>query len=147
MPTKYPLPSFLVGTISQDNYLRWLRRKASAHVKRDRLRGNSGAVREAYRVAIHRAVIESGGVDQYTGERLDWLLISRYDNSQSKQLRRHYKSSFALLPTVDHVGDGLGPADFKICAWRTNDSKNDLSYVSFVELCRKVVDYAGVLRG
>ena len=26
----------------------------------------------------------------------------------------------------DHVGDGLGAADFKICAWRTNDAKHDL---------------------
>ena len=81
MSSKYPLPAFIVGAISQDHYVRWLRRKASAHVKRDRLRGNSEAVREAYRVAIRRAVVESNGLDQYTGERLDWLLISRYDNA------------------------------------------------------------------
>ena len=44
-----------------------------------------------------------------------------------------------MLPSVDHVGDGKGAANFKICAWRTNDAKNDLSYEEFLELCRKVI--------
>jgi hypothetical protein len=47
------------------------------------------------------------------------------------------------LPTVDHVNDGLGPADFRICAWRTNDAKNDQSLDEFVALCRRVIDYQG----
>ena len=42
---------------------------------------------------------------------------------------------------MDHVGDGLGDADFKICAWRTNDAKNDLTYSEFVALCRRVVEH------
>ena len=47
-------------------------------------------------------------------ELLDWSLISHYDNAESKHGRREYKAKFALLPTIDHVGDGLGTADFKI---------------------------------
>jgi hypothetical protein len=142
MSRKYALPPFLAGTVTQPSYLRWLHRKANAHVKRDRRRGNSEAVREAYRIAIHRAVCESEGVDQYTGEKLDWHLISRYDNEESKAGRRDYKASFALLPTVDHVGDGLGRADFKICGWRTNDAKNDLPFEGFIDLCRRVIAHS-----
>lgn len=123
MSTKYPLPPFLSGVVSQEKYIRWLGRKAAAHIKRDKKRGNATAINEAYKVAIHRAVMESGGRDKYTGEELKWELISRYDNTESKKNRRHYKASFALLPTVDHVGDGLGAVDFKICGWRTNDAK------------------------
>jgi len=51
-----------------------------------------------------------------------------------------------MLPSVDHIGDGKGPADFKICAWRTNDAKNDLSYDEFLELCRKVIAAANMTR-
>jgi len=76
MPKKYKIPSFLTGEVDQELYERWLRRKAQAHVKRDRRRGNEAAIGEAYRDAIHSAVAESGGKDVYTGEMLDWSLIS-----------------------------------------------------------------------
>ena len=139
MARKYQLPEFLDGVITQAAYERWLRRKAQAHVRRDRKRNNETAVGESYRDAIHRAVVQSAGRDWYTGEQLSWKLISTYDNESSRAGRRKYKAQFALLPTVDHVGDGLGPADFKICAWRTNDAKNDLSHREFIELCQRVI--------
>ena len=81
----------------------------------------------------------SGGVDAYTGRPLDWQNISSYDNAASKQGKRAYKRTLGDLPTVDHVGDGLGAANFQICSWRVNDAKNDLSEDEFVELCRQVV--------
>ncbi|HAS4580096.1 TPA: hypothetical protein I6876_003388 [Vibrio cholerae] len=129
----------MADLIDQSVYERWLHRKALAHVKRDRARGNATATNEEYKIAIHQAVCESDGKDAYTNEELDWSLLSKYDNEQSKKHGRHYKKQFALLPSVDHVGDGTGSADFKICSWRTNDAKNDMSYSEFVELCRKVV--------
>lgn len=92
-------------------------------------------------MAIHNAVCASGGRDAYTGEELDWKLLSTYDNEASRDGGRKYKATFALLPTVDHVADGLGPADFKICGWRTNDAKHDLSLEEFLTLCQKVVDF------
>lgn len=140
---KYAMPDFLSGVLTQANYERWLRRKAAAHVKRDRKRGNSRAIGLEYRLAIHGAVLESNGNDTYTGEALEWGLVSKYDNEKSKSGTRRYKATFALLPTVDHVGDGLGSADFKICAWRTNDAKNDLSEPEFIALCRRVVEHLG----
>ena len=119
---KYQLPQFLSAVVTQSSYERWLHRKAIAHVRRDRKRGNSKATNEAYKITIHKAVITSDGLDYYTGEKLDWSLISKYDNEQSKANGRHYKKSLALLPTIDHVGDGRGDADFRICGWRTNDA-------------------------
>jgi hypothetical protein len=130
MSTKYALPAFLEGKVTQANYVRWLARKSRSLLTRDKKRGNTDALNEGYKMAVHRAVIESGGADHYTGEALDWSLLSKYDNASSQQKRRAYKAEFALLPTVDHVSDGRGPADFKICGWRTNDAKHDLSHES-----------------
>ena len=137
---KYKMPDFLENIVTHEHYLKWLHRKAMSHIKRDRSRGNSSSSNEEYKIAIHNAVIESGGVDAYTGEELDWTLIGKYDNDESKNLKREYKKSFALLPSIDHVNDGLGAADFKICSWRTNDSKHDLTHIEFYELCLKVVE-------
>jgi hypothetical protein len=145
MTKKYQLPSFLNETITQEAYEKWLRRKAQAHVKRDRRRGNKTAIGEKYRIAIHVAVNNCGGFDAYSGEKLDWSLISQYDNDESKEKGRGYKKRFALLPTVDHIGDGTGPADFKICGWRTNDAKNDLSLDEFLLVCQVVLERQGYI--
>ena len=140
---RYLLPDFLVGTLDQVAYQRWLERKADAHVRRDRKRGNLTAIGEAYRMAIHAAVGASEGRDAYTGESLDWSLLSRYSNAESAEGGRKYKHGFALLPTVDHVGDGLGPADFKICGWRVNDAKHDLDMSAFLNVCKAVLEHHG----
>jgi hypothetical protein len=142
---KYALPAFLVGTVDQAAYQRWLEHKAQAHVRRDRKRGNATAIGEAYRVAIHAAVAAGGGRDAYTGEALDWSLLSRYDNVESAEGGRTYKHGFARLPTVDQVGDGLGPADFKICGWRVNDAKHDLDMPAFLGVCRAVLEHHGFM--
>jgi hypothetical protein len=139
---KYEIPDFLQATLSQKEYERWLRRKAVAHIRRDKKRGNPGANAEAYRIEIHRAVCSSKGLDHYTGEPLEWALISKYDNAKSKASGRKYKATLALLPTIDHVGDGLGEAEFVICAWRTNDAKNDLTHQEFIALCRRVLEHS-----
>lgn len=139
---KHSLPDFLKGSVEPVAYERWLQRKATAHVKRDRKRGRTCAG-AAYREAIHAAVLASRGLDAYTGERLRWDLISTYRNDDSKTGRHGYKAGFALLPTVDHVAAEATEASFKICAWRTNDAKNDLSYETFLELCERALRHAG----
>jgi hypothetical protein len=146
MPKKHSLPTFLDGIVSSDAYHRWLTRKAAAHVKRDRKRGRECA-NASYKQAIHLAVLESNGADAYTGELLDWTLISTYKNEDSKSGRHAYKAKFALLPTVDHHQSDVPGSPFRICAWRTNDAKNDLSFESFVQLCRRVLVHAGQLPG
>lgn len=140
---KHALPDFLDGQVSPEAYERWLDRKAKAHLKRDRLRGHTNATGAAYREAIHAAVARSKGVDAYTGEHLDWHLISQYDNEQSKEGKHHYKAAFALLPTVDHIEAAASSAEFQVCGWRTNDAKHDLTVSGFLDLCTKVLVHAG----
>lgn len=131
-------PSFL-SHINKKQYFRWLNRKALAHVKRDKKRGNKLASAGEYKDAIHAAVVKSGGVDAYTGHPLDWTLLSKYNNEESKSGRRTYKKQFAHLPTVDHIDDGMGAPAFCICSWRTNDSKHDLTMEEFLDVCKAVV--------
>jgi hypothetical protein len=139
---KYPFPDFLAKITSEKNYQRWLHRKALAHHRRDRKRCMAIASTEMYRLEIHRAVLISQGRDFYTSEFLDWTLLSKYRNELSKHGRRTYKKAFALLPTVDHVGDVEGRPHFVICGWRTNDSKSDMSYKEFILLCTQVLETA-----
>jgi hypothetical protein len=96
-----------------------------------------------YRDAIHSAVVVSGSCDAYTGEKLDWSLISQFDNDVAHEHGREYKHCLAWLPTVDHMDDGTGPANFKICGWATNDAKNDLELPAFLDLCRVVLEHHG----
>ena len=139
MPKRYALPDFLEGRLEHSAYERWLRRKAAAHVKRDRKRCDYEIMGEQYRLLMHAAVCASQGLDHYTGEPLSWELLSTYSNVASKADRSLYKAGLALLPTVDHVPGADGRYDFVICAWRTNDAKNDLSHDEFIALCRRVI--------
>jgi hypothetical protein len=136
------LPLFLEGIVQPEAYDRWLTRKATAHMRRDKRRGYK-CTSAAYRDAIHVAVVCSNGNDAYTGERLDWHLISTYRNEDSKKGRHGYKATFALLPTVDHVSAEATEASFRICGWRTNDAKNDMSVGQFLDLCKRVLTHAG----
>ena len=140
---KHSLPSFLAGQVQPEGYERWLARKAAAHLKRDRKRGYEGITGAEYRDWIHEAVVDSQGKDAYTCEDLDWSLISTYNNDDSESGKHHYKASFALLPTVDHIESSVRKSGFCICAWRTNDAKHDLSPEGFIDLCQKVLEHAG----
>ncbi|PVZ78653.1 hypothetical protein C9426_34215 [Serratia sp. S1B] len=120
-----------------------MQRKANAHKRRDAKRGLQEVTAARYRDAIHQAVLNSHGRDTYTGEELDWSLISKYDNDASKKGKHHYKADFALLPTVDHLEASASSASFVICSWKTNDAKNDLSKSDFLKLCAKVLLHAG----
>jgi len=144
MARKHEMPAFLLEkNVDPDAYERWLGRKASAHVRRDRGRNQSGVGHAAYKDAIHAAVVLSAGQDAYTGEQLDWGLISTYRNEESRNGRHAYKKGFSLLPTVDHVATGASAASFRICGWRTNDAKSDLSLAEFLALCQNVLKHAG----
>ena len=137
----YDLPDFLKKRVDERLYRRWLHRKANAHVKRDRRRGNKSASVAEYKAAIHAAVLNGGKNDAYTREKLRWELISSYNNQKAAAGGRDYKQRFADLPTVDHIGDGKGVPRFVICSWRTNDAKSDLTYENFVSLCKAVLSH------
>jgi hypothetical protein len=111
-----------------------------AHVRRDRKRfGIDSCTVSGYKAAIHEAVKNGGHRDFYTGEVLDWRLISTYRNAASIEGKSKYKKSLALLPTVDHTLDENGKLKFVICSWRMNDMKNDLSDGELYELCELVL--------
>lgn len=140
---QYALPVALRGVCTEAAYGKWLDRKATTHVLRDRKRWKIPLSVAAYKKAIHAAVVETGKRDSYTGELMDWGLISKYDNAKSMSGGTVYKKKFAMLPTVDHAGDARGDINFRICSWRTNDSKSDLTLEEFIELCRKVLRHHG----
>jgi len=142
MPEERLMPLFLEGVIEPKLYNRWLTRKAAALVRRDLKRGHQCTAKQ-YRENIHNAVIRSEGKDEYTGETLAWELISTYNNDDSKLGKHGYKAGFALLPTIGHEVAESTTASFRICGWRTNDSKNDLSLEAFLQLCEKMLNYAG----
>lgn len=140
---KRPLPALHEGRLAPLVYERCLKRKAIAHLNRDRRRDYKGISGASYRDAIHHTTVQSQGRDAYPDEALDWKVISQYDNDESELGRRHYMAGFALLPTVDHIESASPKSGFCICAWRTNDAMDDLSYQAFLGLCRTVLEHAG----
>jgi len=135
----YVLPACLEGKCEESIYVRWLRRKAKAHVIRDRKRGRKSCTGAKYLQLIHQAVQNGGDKDYYTGQPLNWSLISTYDNERSKAGREEYLRSFADLPTVDHVIAEGDSTQFVICSWRVNDCKAHLSETEFLKLCELVL--------
>ena len=137
---KYFFPKCLENLCQPDKFEKWLERKARTHVKRDRKKGLT-ATREIYKAAMHNAVIQSAGLDAYTGKKLSWDLISKYDNDTAKKKGRKIKKEFGNLPTIDHCYDNKNALTFKVCSWRINDSKNDLSINEFISLCEEVLGH------
>jgi hypothetical protein len=150
---QFYIPEFIQVQCGRPAYMRWLQGRAAAHVNRDKKRfagreysGSGLPTVRAYKVVIHNAVVAQGSHDPYTGEKLDWSLVGKYDNSLSKKRGAEYKRRFRLLPTVDHVLDEMGRPEFDsegmpvmvICSWCINDSKNDLSEKEFFALCGQV---------
>jgi hypothetical protein len=144
---KYALPDCLMGRCTQQQYSRWLHRKAAAHVRRDKKRQAAGSVTVSkYKEAIHGAVCAGGDRDFYTGEPLNWSLISKYRNDKAKEGKKKYKKLFAQLPSVDHTFDEQGNLRFVICSWLVNDSKSDLTLAEFYTLCESVLRHRDNLK-
>ena len=68
---KYPLPEFLEKRCELEAYHKWLHRRAQSLVKRDRKRWGKKLNLSAYKEKIHEAVIQSKGIDFYSGKELD----------------------------------------------------------------------------
>ena len=136
----YELPNCLKKKISKEIYIKWLDRKAGSLRRRDRK--NSHATKKGYKEAIHQAVNQSKGRDAYTGGKLVWSLISKWKNEDAKKGGDEYMRRFALLPTVDHFSGRGSKPDFRICSWRTNDAKGNMSLKEFRDFCKKVIRYS-----
>lgn len=136
MSLKYPKPSFI--PVTQSEYQNWLSRKSKSIVSRFLKKDNKKMKLEEVKIKVHEAIYKSDGVDFYTGEKLDWHLIGKYDGKKAKEGGLEYHRKFALLPAIDHY-QNRKLLDFVVCGWTVNDAKNYLSHVEFVELCRKVL--------
>jgi hypothetical protein len=141
---KYVVPDTIKTQCSRAKYSRWLQRKTAAHVKRDRekaTRNRRYPTNTLYAQMIHSAVLDSKGRDFYTGEPLDWSLISKWDNASANRGKGQHKKAFALLPTVDHTEDEQGTLIFVICAYYVNDAKSNLTLKEFYQLCERVLEH------
>lgn len=136
---KYQPPDFIKSRCSDEKYKKWLDCQALRHVKRDKKRGFTGASAPLYKELIHRAVENSCGLDEYTGKPLRWDLIGTFNNTDAERDKWRYRDKFKDLPTVDHVDRKKEAPSFKICSWRVNDAKNDLTIEEFVELCDIII--------
>jgi len=142
---QYVVPDRIKGQCDQAKYSRWPHRKTVTHARRDRKRGRACTIAR-YKAGIHAAVCSSGDVDFYTGQPLAWSRVSTYDNESSKSGRTKYKTTLALLPTIDHTVDELGRPKFVICSWYVNDAKNDLSIDAFYQLCERVLEHRRTMK-
>jgi hypothetical protein len=117
--------------------------KAANVLKRDRKRKVPVVSLSMTKQAIVAAIERSGGRDFYTGEPLDWHLISKWTGAEQGTSANEYRRKFWMLPSVDH--DFTNPAEpaYHICSWRMNDSKNDQSVDEFLELAAKVQKHRG----
>ena len=149
MNEKYEIPDFMIGMKNSEEYKKWLIRKAMSQFKRDKdFYEKHDKVfpyeRIDYKEALHQAVIDSEGLDYYTGKKLDWHLISTWSNEDSvKEIG--YKKKFKKLPVLEHINreELSKKLEFVICGWAVNDAKNDLNIEEFLELCREVLEYSG----
>jgi hypothetical protein len=88
--------------------------------------------------AIVGAIERSEGRDFYTGEALDWNLISTWVGAEEGTVASVYRRKFWNLPSVDHDFTNPAKTAFHICSWRMNDSKNDQTLQEFLDLAAKV---------
>jgi hypothetical protein len=139
---KWRIPECLKPTVSdEDAFRKWLDRKAVSVRKRDKKRNVPVLSLSKMKAAIVNAIERSEGRDFYTGEALDWHLISTWVGAEEGTVASVYRRRFWMLPSVDHdFTDPAKPA-FHICSWRMNDSKNDQTLQEFLELAVKVQEH------
>ena len=144
MAITYELPPFLKSTkLKREKYARWLHRKAQSHSRRDSRRRQKKISPSKYKQAIHKAVLDSKGLDFYTGELLEWSLIGEYDNDEAKRKGIEYRRDLALLPTVDHEDPEAQEPVFRICGMQTNDCKSNLTVGELKDWCNKFLRAQG----
>ena len=86
---QYPLPGFLEGICTVSVYDKWLDNKADTLLKRDKKRRKPyarAATDRLYKEKIHKAIIDNGRCDPFTGDPLDWKLIKTWDTSSTHGL-------------------------------------------------------------
>ena len=115
-------------------YNAWLSAQATSCRARDRGKVDPLPPLSEYRRFIHAAVIRSKGLDEYTGEPIEWNRINHQRPSAGGRKKHITRGRW---PSVDHY-QGTGKLNYRICSGLTNLAKGPLDHQQFVELCRKV---------
>lgn len=115
-------------------YNQWLQAQATSCRARDRGAIEPRPPLSDYRTAIHLAVVRSRGLDEYTGEPLEW---NRLNHERPIAGGRKNHRTRGRWPSVDHY-HGTGKLNYRICSGQVNNAKGPLDHQQFVELCRKV---------
>ena len=142
-PKKYDLPPFLVGICTFEKYEHWLDVKAENIYRRDLALKRPYALagsKSFYKEQIHKAVLDNGQTDPYTGDALDWTLIGKWGTgtTAARLAGGRLDKKFFLLPVADHT-DPDGPIlAFEICSWLVNECKGGQNPAEFLALCGKV---------
>jgi hypothetical protein len=143
-PHPYPLPPFLEGIVTPEQFRIWLFHKAKTLLDRDRKAKRlcaKGANRKMYRDAIYDAVIRGALCDPYTGETLAWDKLGMWNPEKDKDLNDNFEKEFSLLPSVDHIDPNAGGLKFEICGWLVNTCKSNFTPDEFVAICKDVVTH------
>lgn len=119
--------------ISCIRYNSWVDRQARTCKRRDAADRRQPI--EVYREAIHKAVLRSSGLDEYTGEALEW---NRLNHERPAGPGRRPRRINGRYPSVDHY-QGPNVVTYRICAGTVNFAKGALDHRQFVSLCRMVV--------
>ncbi len=145
MTFQYPLPPFLKGVVSQRGYCMWLMNKGENLRRRDiKLNRPYSKVNSetVYNQKVHQAVLDGGEFDPFTGEKLNWGLVSKERNMETESYTNDYLNTYALYPVVDHTNPE--EFEFEICSLISNECKSSLTPDEFVDFCQRVVDFRGV---
>jgi hypothetical protein len=143
-PQKYFLPDFLSGIITEQQYIKWLGRKARhiyyADVEAKRpCAANSSA--KQYKELINAAIHATGKIDPFTGDTMSWTLVGTWDDSKQKDPDEETVKKFGMMPTVDHVDPEGKTAGFEICSWLVNRCKANQTPDEFLALCERIVAF------
>ena len=118
------------------HYNKWLNAQASSCRARDRALIDPRPSLSDYRRVIHLAVQRSRGLDEYTGEPIEW---NRLNHERPMAGGRKGHRLRGRWPSVDHY-HGTGKLNYRICSGQVNLAKGPLDHQQFVEMCRKVAN-------
>jgi hypothetical protein len=144
---KYPVPQYLVGTTSQEDFDTFLTNKAANILKKDKRRKRPccrGATLGTYKQKLYDAICAGSLIDPFTGDPLAWDKIHQW-NSEIDKGRGGFEKQFYLLPTVDHRDPLSEIIDFEICSWIVNSCKSDQTPEEFLAMCETVVTHCRAL--
>ena len=139
---RFSLPDFLIGIVSEIILNHWIDERGKSLRKRDLKNKKcfaSSYSRMDYKNKIYEAILKTGLFDPYTGDKIDYSLICKWNSKLAEEGKLEYKKLFAMLPSVDHKDPDATVLEFEICTWKTNECKSNFNPEEFIAFCSKVL--------